>query len=111
MEEEREGGDAGGENERMRQRMRGNEVAEETREDVCELLSEIGRGRRGMREKVREKERGKVEAAPVTFDWLEVRGKQRRNDALSVLGKLRYVEGTQNQLDGRFGDFRRKKRD
>ena len=111
MEEEREGGDAGGENERMRQRMRGNEVAEETCEDVCELLSEIGRGRRGMREKVREKERGKVEAAPVTFDWLEVRGKQRRNDALSVLGKLRYVEGTQNQLDGRFGDFRRKKRD
>lgn len=79
--------------------------------NVCELLSEIGRGRRGMREKVREKERGKVEAAPVTFDWLEVREKQRRNDALSVLGKLRYVEGTQNQLDGRFGDFCRKKRD
>lgn len=91
--------------------MRGNEVAEETGEIVCELLSEIGRGRRGMREKVREKERGKVEAAPVTFDWLEVREKQRRNDALSVLGKLRYVEGTQNQLDGRFGDFCRKKRD
>ena len=44
VEEERERSDAGGENERMRQRVSGNEVAEETRENACELLGEIGRG-------------------------------------------------------------------
>ena len=64
-----------------------------------------------MREKVREKERGKVETAPVAFDGLGVRRKRKGNDALSVFGEFRYVEGAENRLDSGFADLGGKKWD
>ena len=102
VEEEGEGGDAGGENERVCQRVGGDEVAEETDEDACELLREIGGGRGGTCEEVREEERGQVETAPVALDGLGVRRKRGKNDALSVLGEFCHVEGAENRLHGGF---------
>ena len=86
----------------MRQRVGGNEVAEETNEDACKLLREIGGERGGTSEAVREEERGQVETAPVALDRLGVRRKRRRNDALSVLGEFGHVEGAENRLHGGF---------